>query len=250
MSRAFLEPGWHAGATVKIFGLVKAAQHNGKIGKISAKPAEEAGRIGVDLGNGQVLAVKRENLELAGASAAEDAAMEKAAAEAAAMMDENKQRTLTRNNALLEEFDGSRDPDVLALYYHYNDRAMDCFNAPEYNSQMLRYYSKDITVVAVVPRRIRDNDYFLVCLQHKEAEKNTLCEVAFQCSRQFAGISMLVKKRCFVCNRPGASMCVCQCACFCSKECKASAVGEAHREVCKLVRASSVTVEDESIQLF
>ena len=42
------EPGWHAGASVKISGLAKAPQHNGKIGKISAKAAEQEGRIGVE----------------------------------------------------------------------------------------------------------------------------------------------------------------------------------------------------------
>ena len=58
------EPGWHAGASVKISGLAKAPQHNGKIGRISAKAAEQEGRIGVELGKGQVLAIRRENLEL------------------------------------------------------------------------------------------------------------------------------------------------------------------------------------------
>lgn len=32
-------------------------------------------------------------------------------------------------------------------------------------------------------------------------EYNTLCELAFQCLRQFCGISLLVKCRCFTCHR-------------------------------------------------
>jgi hypothetical protein len=51
-----------AGAEVRVFGLVKAAQHNGKTGRVSRAAAPD-GRVGVKLG-GQVLAVRRENLEL------------------------------------------------------------------------------------------------------------------------------------------------------------------------------------------
>ena len=32
-------------------------------------------------------------------------------------------------------------------------------------------------------------------------EYNTLCELAFQCRRQFCGISLLLKCRCFTCHR-------------------------------------------------
>ncbi len=161
-----------------------------------------------------------------------------------------KNRTLARDKALLHEFHGSRDPDTLVLYFHYHDQAFDCFNAPEYHTQMLRYYAANIVVVAVVPRRMQDYEYLLVCLQNKETEKNTLCEVAFQCMRQFAGTSMLVKKRCFVCHKPGAPLCACKCACFCSKKCEASA-WDSHKRLCKLVKASSVAIatEDESVQL-
>jgi len=206
----------------------------------------------VELGKGTVLAVRRENLEpVSPEDAAADAAMEAAAAAAASQIAESKKhRTVHKNNAILEEFDGTRDPDSLALYYHFKDGAFDCFNAPEYNTQMLRYYSVGMAVVSCVPRRIRSNEYFLVCLQYKEPEQNTFCEVAFNCQRSFAGISMLVKRQCFACHRPGAPLCACQCACFCSRECEASEVGVSHRQLCQLARGSNVAVEDECVQLF
>ena len=40
----------------------------------------------------------------------------------------------------------------------------------EFTAQMLAYYAKNITARVVVPRRIQDNDYFLVCLQDKKEE--------------------------------------------------------------------------------
>ena len=232
----------NAGATVRIVGLTKAAQHNGKVGKISARPAEQEGRIGVELGEGVVLAVRRENLELVAAAPVPNAG--------GAMAPEGNQRTLKHDNGMLIEFNGSADPDVLVLYHHLRDRAFDCFNASEYNEQMLRYYSANMRVVAVLSRQLQQpGDCFLVCLQHAAAERNTLCELAFQCKRSFTGISMLVKTRCFACNKPGARRCACQCACFCSKECEASDCAAAHKKVCKLIRASSVTVDDECVQL-
>jgi hypothetical protein len=97
-----------------------------------------------------------------------------------------------RDDVILREFDDTRDPDSLVLYHHLRDMSFDCFNAPEYHQQMLRYFSSGVTLVGVVPRRIRESDYFLVCLQHEKHERNTPCEVAFQCMRQFVGISMLV----------------------------------------------------------
>ena len=102
--------------------------------------------------------------------------------------------------------------------------------------------------MAVVPRKLKESDAFLVCLQHKVAERNTLCDVAFQCMRQFAGYSMLVKQACFVCHKPGAPRCACQCACFCSKECT-DAGWKDHHKLHALVSASSVTVEEECVQL-
>jgi hypothetical protein len=56
--------GWHAGAEVRIVGLVKTPQHNGKVGIISAKAPGTEGRVGVELGKGKPMAVWRENLEL------------------------------------------------------------------------------------------------------------------------------------------------------------------------------------------
>ena len=185
------EPGWEAGATVKIFGLAKAPQHNGKIGKISKKAAEQEGRFGVELGKGQVLAIRKENLELVPTckSVPEASALAELGKELGLPAELGKERTLTRDNSLLLEFYGTQDPDTLALYYHMRDKAFDCYNAPEYINQLLRYYSAGMSIVAVCPRKLRDNSCFLVCLQHKETEKNTLCEVGFQCMRSFAGIS-------------------------------------------------------------
>lgn len=231
-----------AGATVRIVGLTKAQQHNGKVGKISAKATEQEGRVGVELGEGVVLAVRRENLELVAAAPAPSGGGDVAS--------EGKQRTLQRENGMLIEFNGSPDPDVLILYHHVRDRAFDCFNASEYNEQMLRYYGANIHVVAVLPRQLQQpNDSFLVCLQNAVSERNTLCELAFQCKRSFAGISMLVKQRCFACNKPGAPRCVCQCACFCSAECDASDTAVAHKKLCKLIRSGSVQVEDDCVAL-
>ena len=165
--------------------------------------------------------------------------------------DESKKRTLKRDNALLREFDDSASSDLLVLYHHARDMAFDCFNANEYHQQMLRYYAAEISLKLVVPRRINQNDYLLVCLQYNQADHpgNTLCEVAFQCMRQFCGISMLVKKRCFVCNKAGAKTCTaCHCACFCSRECQARG-WEKHKQLCKLVDSSKVVTETECISI-
>lgn len=242
-----IPPPLKAGDQVQVHGLVKAAQHNGKVGKVSSKAAEEEGRVGVVLGGGIVLAVKRENLELVAEPAA--------AARHASGVDKDetgmgKQRTLERDNSLLIEFHGSPDPNVLVLYHHLRDRAFDCFNAQEYNDQMLRYYANSMSVVAVVPRKLRDTACFLVCLAHKDPDQNTLCEVAFQAMRQFVGISMLVKQRCFVCNRPGAPKCPgCGIACFCRGDCEGGA-RETHKKLCKLVKDSApVVADEEAVQL-
>ena len=46
-------PAWvQAGCWVRITGLAKAPQHNGKVGKVSAKAAQD-GRVGVELGKGR-----------------------------------------------------------------------------------------------------------------------------------------------------------------------------------------------------
>ena len=55
--------GWHAGVAVRIIGLAKAPQHNGKEGAISTKVGPD-GRVGVELGIGKTMAVRRANLEL------------------------------------------------------------------------------------------------------------------------------------------------------------------------------------------
>jgi hypothetical protein len=60
------EPVWKIGSQVRVQGLVKAAQHNGKIGLLNARIVPE-GRVGVDLGEqgeGQTLSIRKENLEL------------------------------------------------------------------------------------------------------------------------------------------------------------------------------------------
>lgn len=229
-----------AGLAVTVIGLTKAAQHNGKIGHVLARGGRE-GRVGVQLGDGTVLSVRRENLTPMEGPGPKQATLS---------AEQSAQRTLKRENAVLREFDGSRDPETMALYFHRRDRAFDAFNAAEYNEQMLRYYTGGLSMVSVVPRRANGNEYFLVGLRHKEDDQNTLCDLAFQCMRQFVGVSMLVKRRCFVCNTPNSPMCVCQCACFCSKECETS--GRAwHGKLCKLVQLSSVVVaEDESLDLF
>ena len=67
---AVAEPGWHPGARVSIFGLTKAAQHNGKYGRLSARAPPSGGgegrRLGVELEEGgTVISVRCENLVLA-----------------------------------------------------------------------------------------------------------------------------------------------------------------------------------------
>lgn len=167
---------------------------------------------------------------------------------AAAASSAPKPRTIVKNCAILREFNDSPDPDLLVLYFHLRDKDFDGFNAEEYNSQMLRYYAAGMSVVCVVPRKIGHNEHLLVCLKYEQADKNTMCELAFQCMRQFVGASMLVKKRCFVCNNPNAYPCKCNVACFCSKACEKKA-SDSHRKLCKLVRGSHVTVEEEVVQL-
>jgi len=116
----------------------------------------------------------------------------------------------------------------------------------------MNYYDHDLSVRLVIPRRIGPNDYYLVGLQHADRKKNTLCDVAFQCSRSFAGISMLMKKRCFACHSPrGAVPCEgCLCACFCSDECRnRSDAGREHRALCERVDKGKIVVEDECVEL-
>eukprot|EP00537_Pseudo-nitzschia_pungens_P010329 CAMPEP_0172391624 /NCGR_PEP_ID=MMETSP1061-20121228/7981_1 /TAXON_ID=37318 /ORGANISM="Pseudo-nitzschia pungens, Strain cf. pungens" /LENGTH=267 /DNA_ID=CAMNT_0013122293 /DNA_START=21 /DNA_END=825 /DNA_ORIENTATION=+ len=212
------------GTKVRVKGLVKAAKHNGKIGIVTKASAPGEGRrVGVKLRDGSgVLAVKIENLETlrnspssSASSASKSTSTSKLPSTSTATSTATttatattttttptplvpKERTLKRDNALLRELDGSPDPNVLVLYYHFADRAFDCFNATEYNVQMLRYYEKGLAVKLIAPRMVGTNEYFLVGLQQhaqtQHDQNNSLCEVAFQCRRSFEGISMLVKK--------------------------------------------------------
>jgi len=75
--QAIADGGWHAGAAVRIVGLTKTPQHNGKVGVISAKAGPE-GRLGVELGKGKTMAMRRENLELVKAPQANGQAFESA----------------------------------------------------------------------------------------------------------------------------------------------------------------------------
>ena len=226
------------GQKIRVRGLVNAAQHNGKFGYVNMGLTQKAAedRIGVKLEDGTVLSVKPANLE-------------EIVQPTASAADEPTQRTLKKDHALLHEFNGSPDPDVLALYYHFKDRAFDCFNAREYHSQMVSYYKAGYIVKLVVPRHIGPDEHFLVGLQHKDPDQNTLCEVAFNCGRSFTGISMLVKKRCFVCHKPGAPRSqACQVACFCAGECEVRG-REMYGKLWELIDASSMVVEKESVQL-
>ena len=63
------------GATVRVVGLAKATQHNGKLGRVCRKAGPE-GRVGVALDLGGAVAVRRENLEALDASDDEASASE------------------------------------------------------------------------------------------------------------------------------------------------------------------------------
>ncbi len=254
------DDGWRAGASVRIDGLKGAAQHNGKVGRLKGRVGED--RLGVELDDGVVLSIKRANLELVPPQPA--AASSSGSPKPSQSMEvhelgppgnvlKENQRTLKREPGLLDEFHGSQDPDTLVLYHHLRDQAFDCFNATEYAVQMLQYYGAGLEVVEVVPRKLGADEYALVCLMDKKhVERNSLCSLAFQCQRQFCGISMLVKRRCFSCNKPGAPACKCACFFFCDG-CVAgqSQVRAQHTHLCDLICASkaSVKAEEESVQL-
>ena len=114
---------------------------------------------------------------------------------------EKSKKTIHKDLSLLREFDSNDHKDMMVLYHHKKDSEFDCFNAEEYQQQLQQYYARKITVKIVVPRSIGNNKYFLVCLQHEIKEYNSLCQLAFQSKRQFVGYSMLVKKKCFQCNK-------------------------------------------------
>ena len=171
------------------------------------------------------------------------------------MSTENKapaQRTLKRDPSILLEFNASDDPNCLALYFHLKDSQFDAFNASEYHSQLLKYFENKMNIVEVVSRTIQGKEYLLVCLRDPIEARNGLCELAFLCQRQFQGISMLVKRHCFICNKPTNKKCgTCKVACFCSKECLEKGWGT-HKKVCNHVKKCDVPVvekEDEKLEL-
>ena len=51
------------GATVRICGLTRAPQHNGKVGTVNGRIGRD-GRLGVEVAGGHVLALRRDNIEL------------------------------------------------------------------------------------------------------------------------------------------------------------------------------------------
>lgn len=162
---------------------------------------------------------------------------------------EDNRKVLKRDASLLREFDAGESPDILVLYFHLKDAQFDCFNAAEYQQQIKQYYDGGISVTLTVPRKMNGHDYFLVCLQNRRPEYNILCQLAFQCQRQFCGISMLVKKQCFVCNEPTVMMCKgCHCACFCSKDCQVEG-WKSHKKICKMIQSSNITIEDECVEI-
>ena len=75
----------------------------------------------------------------------------------------------------------------------------------------------------VAPCTTEVAEYFLVRLQNKLATHNMLRELGFPCMCQFFGVTILVKRRYFVCHKPTPKRGKrCHCACFCSKECQKS----------------------------
>lgn len=233
------------GTKVRIKGLARAAHYNGKVGIVTEDTAPGEARVGVKLSGGTALAVKAVNLEVLLSANTDKKTASKSSSDTMP-----NQRTLKREMALLREFDGSPDPNTLALYYHFADRAFDAYNATEYNGQMTRYYNNDYSVRVILPRKIGSNNFFFVGLQHTQQEKNVLCELAFNCGRSFLGIGILVKKRCFKCSKPGVVQCEqCLCACFCSDVCQNSDIGREHQRLCKKIKLSTIMVEDDCVQL-
>lgn len=123
-------PAWaQAGCWVRITGLAKAPQHNGKVGKVSAKAAAD-GRVGVELGKGQTLSVRLQNLERAEKPAAGETSAAAVAAAApprtGGSWDDVCERQLlltlsdeelARRAALLSDGGGRRTPLLTTLSY-------------------------------------------------------------------------------------------------------------------------------------
>lgn len=153
-----------AGTKVYVRRLANASQHNGKKGTvIKTKNSPGEGRVAVRLDGGGILSVKVENLDVVAETATEQTSADATTTSSNSNSNSTsalpKERTLKRDNALLREFDGSPDPNVLVLYYHFKDREYDCYNAPEYNNQMMRYYDHGLSVKLVIPRKIGPNQY-------------------------------------------------------------------------------------------
>lgn len=116
--------GFVPGAAVRVVGLAKASQHNNKTAVVSARAAS-SGRVGVKLDDGSgTLSCRPANLELLPSKATP-------AKKPKTLPPEEKPRTLKMETQILAEFDGNRDPDLMALYHHNRDQAFDAFNVPE-----------------------------------------------------------------------------------------------------------------------
>ena len=138
-------PAWvQAGCWVRITGLAKAPQHNGKVGKVSAKAAAD-GRVGVELGKGQTLSVRLQNLERAEKPAAGETSAAAAAApppRTGGSWDDVCERQLlltlsddelARRAALLSD-GGRRTPLLTALSYGIQRKLLRVYgNPPRYD---------------------------------------------------------------------------------------------------------------------
>ncbi|GMI59429.1 hypothetical protein ScalyP_jg8108 [Parmales sp. scaly parma] len=161
-----------------------------------------------------------------------------------------QERTLKRNTSVLHEFAGTNDPNCLVLYHHLRDREFDAYNPSEYHAQMCHYYKNGFSVVEIVPRILKmgkgeEVACSLVCLRNEKSDgENSLCELAFQAQRQFLGISMLVKNRCFVCGKDGKRCGSCKVAFFCGPDCQ-RAGWEVHKVMCKKVKKAKKDVKVE-----
>lgn len=160
------------------------------------------------------------------------------------------QRTLKRDTSILVEFNNSLDPNCLILYYHIKDCQFDAFNASEYHQQLMKCFENNMEMKEVVSRSIQGMDYLLICLMDRVLERNSLCELAFLCQRQFQGMTMLVKRKCFNCNKPTNKQCsVCKISCFCSQECQKKGWSY-HKSVCNHIKKKCIpSVVDESEKL-
>ena len=99
--------GWVAGAAVRIIGLAKTPQHNGKVGVISAKAGPE-GRVAVELGKGKPMAVRRENLELVKVPQANGQAIETGAAKPAVEAGANATDEAARRESIVAQVAAAR----------------------------------------------------------------------------------------------------------------------------------------------